>query len=581
MDRASIQTAKIVATPTPHAWSQAYSAGNLFIVLSLEYTQVISDGIPLAAIGKDLLSTFESEYFTLEQKNLATIKQALITTCEKIPGGVNASFLVAVVRETPKPLLYALMYGDGKILLQRQKKRVTILSATNNTAMLTASGFLQDDDLIMLESPAFSKSIPQDLVTHALHDKNPMDIAETLSPYVHEQEDNGSAAALFFSVTIKTIPTETLEDDDTIETLPQEHSPSLLHRLQTFAKRLPLPVLKVRGIHRLSRLHLMFLAIALILAVVLMSSIATTMQQQAATKNQAQYQNIMQEAQKKYDEGQNLLSLNRNLARDDFMQAKKIAEEGRPKLIEGSKEQKDLDVFLQQVNNALGGNVTGTVAQASEVAMSTSLLLTTIAKTNGTLAATQDDKAIYLLTQDAILKANKPAGTTTTLIRNNNQWQAAVGIGKYSENLYLLDKKANQIFKFVPNGTAYSKSNYLTAGITPNFSKAVGMSIDGSVYTLYQDGNIIKYTRGSPDTFTLAGFDNPLTNPTKIYTDAESNVYVLEPSKQRIVMMNKSGTFQSQVQSEKLKNAKDFEVREKDKLLYFLSDGKLWQLPLP
>ena len=62
---------KVVATPTPTAWSQAYSAGSLFAAISLYSPQIPqTEENNLNNIGKDLISTLESEFFTLENKDL-------------------------------------------------------------------------------------------------------------------------------------------------------------------------------------------------------------------------------------------------------------------------------------------------------------------------------------------------------------------------------------------------------------------------------------------------------------------------------------------------------------------------------
>src|SRR5258708_34695927 len=99
--------AKIVATPTLSAWSQAYNAGNLAAVIALNQETVenqegqpsISTNVSLASLGKELLNTLEAEYFTIETKNLTSIKQAITTTCEKVEEGTDLSLVVSVIIE--------------------------------------------------------------------------------------------------------------------------------------------------------------------------------------------------------------------------------------------------------------------------------------------------------------------------------------------------------------------------------------------------------------------------------------------------------------------------------------------------
>ena len=71
--------AKIVPTPTPVSWSQAYHAGKLFAVLSLTKKEAPEDVNALGLLGKEILNTLEQEYFVIEDKNLITIKQAIVS----------------------------------------------------------------------------------------------------------------------------------------------------------------------------------------------------------------------------------------------------------------------------------------------------------------------------------------------------------------------------------------------------------------------------------------------------------------------------------------------------------------------
>ena len=81
MPLSSLRFAKIVATPTETAWSQAYNEGSVFAVLSLTKTDDIEPE-SLNTIGKEVLSLFRSEFFTLEDKSLPEIKRVL----QKKPG---------------------------------------------------------------------------------------------------------------------------------------------------------------------------------------------------------------------------------------------------------------------------------------------------------------------------------------------------------------------------------------------------------------------------------------------------------------------------------------------------------------
>ena len=120
MAETNLAFSKVVATPTPTAWSQAYSAGRLFAALSLQTNNIPQEGEEhLNSLGKDLISTLESEFFTLENKDLESIRQAVNTTAERVKTGVKLSFVICYLNEN---VLYLFATGGGKAILKRGEK---------------------------------------------------------------------------------------------------------------------------------------------------------------------------------------------------------------------------------------------------------------------------------------------------------------------------------------------------------------------------------------------------------------------------------------------------------------------------
>ena len=108
-----LAVAKIVATPNETSWSQTYNAGTLFAVLSLESnkTETVENHPDMPGIGRDTLNTLEAEYFTLETKNLASIKQAVTLAYEKTAGkDLAVSLIVASIIDG---VLYIFISGTG------------------------------------------------------------------------------------------------------------------------------------------------------------------------------------------------------------------------------------------------------------------------------------------------------------------------------------------------------------------------------------------------------------------------------------------------------------------------------------
>jgi hypothetical protein len=321
------------------------------------------------------------------------------------------------------------------------------------------------------------------------------------------------------------------------------------------------------------------LTIVIIILIVFVGSVIFALNKQQNEKIQSAFQSIYPQAQKKYADGQSLLGLNQNLARDSFSQAQQILLNGKDKLPKNSKEEKQVLALLTQVDNALNATSGVTNSQTKTLDISASPMLLAETKNSG-LYFTEDDSHIYGATSDQVYSLNTDGTNKKTLIQNNNNWQKIGGLSTYFGNIYVLDKNQNQILKFVQTDSGFSKTNYFSSTL-PDLSKAVSMAIDSSVYVLSSDGSVTRYTKGSADNFSLTGIDKPFSNPTGIFTViGDSNIYILDNGNSRIVVFDKSGNYKSQYQATVIKDAKDFEVLEKDKKIYVLSGGKLYEIDL-
>jgi hypothetical protein len=599
MAESNLIFAKIVANPSAYSWSQVYSAGKLFAVLSLETQEEVHEKDYLNVLGKEILDTLEQEFFTLEIKDLESIKQAVLTTSGKIPQDITCSFTIGSVVNN---ILYVYILGNGRISLKRQEKLGNLLEVRDQKpdSLKVASGFLENGDIIVLQTKQFADIISIGILTEFMGSLPPAEVAENIAPLVHEKEEAG-AAAIIIGYKATTAVSEVIEPivgEETIEDVQEEeqakdeiqespfYSPtvssnvSFLSKIKQKFSLLPAKVKLPTGLPtNLNHPKKIILTIVVIILIVFVVSINFALNKQQNDKTQSLFQSIYPQAQKDYSDGQSLTGLNQNLARDSFSKAQQILLAGKDKLPKNSKEEKQVLDLLTQVNNALNTTSGVTNSQATSVDTTVSPLLLAETKNDG-LYFTEDDSHIYGLTADQVYSLNTDGTNKKTLIKNDSGWQKAGGLASYFGNVYVLDKKQNQIFKFVQTDSGFSKTNYFS-GTSPDLSKAVSMAIDSSVYILTSDGTVTKYTKGSADNFSLAGLDKPLSNPTGIMTNAGTdNIYVLDNGNSRVVVFDKSGNYKNQYQATTIKGAKDFEVLEKDKKVYVLSSGKVYEIDL-
>lgn len=181
-----------------------------------------------------------------------------------------------------------------------------------------------------------------------------------------------------------------------------------------------------------------------------------------------------------------------------------------------------------------------------------------------------------------ILRVDTTNNKVTTVAKVDKDLTGVVDIAGFASNVYLLDKTGNQIWKYLATTDGYSdKKTYLNAGVKADFSKAVRMQIESSIYVLGSDGKILRYTRGAVDTFSLSGLDKEIKDPKSFFTSSDvDNIYILDSGNSRLVVVDKKGVYKAQYQGDKLGIVSDLVADEKGKKVYLLDGSKIYSMDL-
>jgi len=147
----------------------------------------------------------------------------------------------------------------------------------------------------------------------------------------------------------------------------------------------------------------------------------------------------------------------------------------------------------------------------------------------------------------------------------------------YKNNLYFLDSKEGEIIKF----SLDEEKNDLSPGkiwLRRNAKKVIGaksIACDGSIWVLSGNGNISKYIDGyfAQELKISAA----LECPEKIWTSPDRPfLYVLDPPKKRLTLLDKKGQVIKQYFSEKFNNLKDFWVSDDGNTIYLLNGNQIF-----
>ena len=189
------------------------------------------------------------------------------------------------------------------------------------------------------------------------------------------------------------------------------------------------------------------------------------------------------------------------------------------------------------------------------------------------------NKNIYYLNNNSIVQLNTETEEISNLtIDLPVARESIVAASGYNNRLYLLTKSDGQIYRYSKSeGKWGSREKWMRD--KADFSSAVSFSIDGQIYVLNADGQVLKYLKGEKQDFELKAMDPLFIAATKIIVSQDLEyIYILEPVSKRLAIFNKAGDFLSQYQFDKLDNLKDFDVDEKGKKIYVLDGTKVYAI---
>jgi len=193
----------------------------------------------------------------------------------------------------------------------------------------------------------------------------------------------------------------------------------------------------------------------------------------------------------------------------------------------------------------------------------------------------EDDTTIFITGENKIASFNKDSGTLSNKeISTPNKNSQLIDLTVYNTRIYSLDPINNQIYKHNKTQTGFDQG---TPWIKENtdISDGISITIDGDIFVLKRNGQIIKFESGSPAEFEIKGLDPELDQPSIIWTynDIE-HLYILEPTNKRVIILDKSGKLINQFTSLDWQNPTGMLVDEEKKTIYVLDSNKLYEFKI-
>ncbi|MCC6237452.1 MAG: hypothetical protein IT299_07745 [Dehalococcoidia bacterium] len=176
----------------------------------------------------------------------------------------------------------------------------------------------------------------------------------------------------------------------------------------------------------------------------------------------------------------------------------------------------------------------------------------TVARDPAAVTWDQVGRRLLVIDNERVLWQVPETGAPTHVaLRGAEDLRSVNAIAAYSGNLYVLDGRGGEVWRYLPAGSGYdSERTGLLGGAS--FTDARALVVDGDVFVL--DGSGLRHFRqGQEQEQLLRGIDRAPQAPVALVQDvARNRLYVGDPVARRIVITDRAGLFQGQLRHNSL-----------------------------
>lgn len=581
--------------------------------------------------GRQILSEISDFYFDLEagpSDNLSvTFKEA-----EKRLEQTTFSLSLATIAGK---VLYIIGKKGVHLYLKREEKLSPLLSVGSEGQII--SGFVQENDRLLFATNSLVNFLADDLPKSLNLSLDDFEEETTARVSAANLEDNGLAGLLVEIA--KQLPDEVIpsidshEEPQKLEThgesrdsysnsKEQEYSyPSVfkdtakLKKITNLLKKIPGKLLALRSHFPKSGRGRLVVAVVLILIIV--AGVGYKYKLSKDQQKDTIFNQTLNEAKDNFKAAHDLSTLSPKEAKDKLDAAKTQVNKAlsiKPKDTDANnlknQIEKDTASILQQISVAdfplfLDMDLVKKNFRAQIFSLSSGKLLlldpsveTLVAidiskKSNQILAGADQlgdatgtslngGLAFIYSKNKGVLKIDTTNQKLTPVAKKDTNLGTISDIYGFAGNIYLLDSTKNQIWKYLPTSDGYSDAReYLTKNTKADFSNALRMQIESSVYVLKKGGEIYRFTRGDKDNFALEGLDKGVKDPKSFFVSSDTdNLYLLDSGNSRLLILTKSGSYKGQMNGSEFGQASDLVVDEVGKKVFLLDGGKIYATDL-
>lgn len=567
--------------------------------------------------GRLALSELSDFYFEAE----GTPSEKLHATYEEAKKKFEGAEFDILVASISGKVLYFIGHGNVEVFLKRAEKVSSLLPIGAPSQLV--SGFLQEGDRIFFATKNLTDVLADDL-NKSLN--LPMDaFEEDLTDRIGavNSEGNGLAGLL--------VEVEKEIESVAIDSLGEQVDPKPVitgEETSKFSRFLLTKILE-KTFFLLTRLASLIpksgrgkLIIAAILLIFLAAGLGLRFKSVKDEQKQTLFNQTIQQARDDFNAAKGLTTLNPveakarlDSAKDKIDKAlslkpkdeeaknlKAQIEENAASILQQSKVSEfpiflDLNLVKEKFNATRMSLSTGKILLLDPI-VKTLVVVDLVKKSNQILAGTEQlgDASFaslnggvgFIYSKDkGVLRIDTTNQKLTTVSQKDKDWADIKDLYGFAGNIYLVDggnppAGPGQIWKYLPTADGYSdKREYLSKGIKVDFNNSLRVQIESSIYVLKSGGEILRFTRGDKDNFSLGGLDKGVKDPKSIFVSSDTdNFYLLDSGNSRLLILTKTGSYKGQIEGEKFATSTDLVVDEVGKKVYLLEGSKIYSVDL-
>lgn len=176
--------------------------------------------------------------------------------------------------------------------------------------------------------------------------------------------------------------------------------------------------------------------------------------------------------------------------------------------------------------------------------------------------------------------SKKISDLKSNIIKNNSGDFENNILCDYNSNLYSLNPLSGEIIKYslTENMELGEPKIWISSELLKN---AKAMAIDGNIWVLNNENKLDRYFVSAFQETMEFNFFPEMQDPEKIWTSSKfSYIYILEPNKNRIVVLKKNKGIKKQFISAKFDNLLDFAVSEKEDKIWVLNNSDVYEIEM-